>query len=375
MDGGHSDLRPFNTTVLFYIPPVFASAMIGSVLAIHRPHQPVGWLFIGLAMLVLISGVVEGFAVYGTVVDRDALPGAEMIAVVADRLFIPWLMVLALILLCVPSGDIEGRTARNLALIVIASGTVSFALGLVSPYDGPFEAVPPIDNPLELGSDLVVPLRVAAIVILHVALIIAAGRLIVSFWRASGTRRSQLRIMALASVALPVFVVGAFVAAVMNAEGALALLAGCFLSVLPIAAALAIERDHLFNIDRLISRGLTYSLLTGLLVVCYVGIVAGVAAVSGSSSAAIALATLATAAIAWPARERLQRWLDQRFNRREFDAVTRIKRFVKEPPPSTSIEQALREAMGSPRAGRGVLDRRPRTVGDRGREAGDGRPV
>jgi signal transduction histidine kinase len=78
-----------------------------------------------------------------------------------------------------------------------------------------------------------------------------------------------------------------------------------------------------------------------------VGIVVGVAALSGSSSVAIALATLATAAIAWPAREHLQKLLDQRFNRREFDAVSRIKRFVKEPPPSTSIEQALRDALGS----------------------------
>lgn len=124
------------------------------------------------------------------------------------------------------------------------------------------------------------------------------------------------------------------------------------MAVLPLAAALAIEQDHLFDIDRLISRGLTYSLLTAFLVLCYASIVVFVgeslSSIGGGSGVAIAIATLATASIAGPARRYLQAAIDKRFNRREFDALATIKRFIKQPPSTTSIEDALRQALDDP---------------------------
>jgi hypothetical protein len=207
---------------------------------------------------------------------------------VEDRSFVPWIIVLTLILLYIPSGELRGRTARVTAIAAVVTGTTSFALGMVSPYDGTLHPEPPIANPLapKQYEDAVSAVRLLTLVALHVALLAAAGMLLAMFWSARGSLRKQLRWMALASVVLPALVVAAFASAVLNQETLLAIFGGGFVAVLPISAGLAIERDHLFGIDRLISRGLTYSLLTALLIACFAA---------------------SAAARAW--RSRLPRWL------------------------------------------------------------------
>ena len=65
----------------------------------------------------------------------------------------------------------------------------------------------------------------------------------------------------------------------------------------PVAVAVAVLRYRLWDLDRLVSRTVTYALVTALLVVPYLLIVpAAGRLVQGSGSLAVAAATLATAA-------------------------------------------------------------------------------
>lgn len=348
---GYRELAQFRSSGFLFLVPVLSAAGVGSVLIVHQPRQPVGWLFVVLAVLVVASGIAEGYAAYGNVARPGALPLPDVMAAVDDKGFVLWLMVLTLILLCIPSGTIRGKAERTVAVAAIASGTAAFVAGLLGPYDGVLHPEQPIDNRLALTEyeGAVSTVRLIALLALHATLLGSAAMFLVRFWSARGTMRQQLKLMALASVVFPVLVVAAFVAATLDQEAVLAVLGACFVAVLPIAAGLAIERDHLFDIDRLISRGLTYSLLTALLIFSYVTLVVvggeALSGVGGGSGVAIAIATLTTAAIARPAQRFLQTALDKRFNRREFDALGTIRRFIHEPPPSASIEQALREAL------------------------------
>jgi hypothetical protein len=80
-------------------------------------------------------------------------------------------------------------------------------------------------------------------------------------------------------------------------------------------------RYRLFEIDRIISRTVTYAGLTALLVLVYLGLVfvlRSLFPVEGSLP--VAASTLAVAGLFSPLRRRLQQAVDRRFNRASYDA-------------------------------------------------------
>jgi MFS family permease len=101
---------------------------------------------------------------------------------------------------------------------------------------------------------------------------------------------------------------------------------------LPAAVGLAILRYRLYDIDRLINRTLVYATLTAVLGVGYAGAVLALGQLFGgvgerTPSWAVAGATLAVAALFQPARRRIQRAVDRRFNRSKYNTARTIQAF------------------------------------------------
>jgi hypothetical protein len=95
-----------------------------------------------------------------------------------------------------------------------------------------------------------------------------------------------------------------------------------------LATGAAILRYRLYDLDRIISRTLAYGLLTVLLGLGYAAVVLGLSRrFPQDSSLVVAAATLAVAAVFQPARRRVQRLVDRRFNRRRYDAAQTIAAF------------------------------------------------
>jgi hypothetical protein len=90
---------------------------------------------------------------------------------------------------------------------------------------------------------------------------------------------------------------------------------------IPVCIGIAVLRTHLWDIGLVISRTLTYAVVTALLVAAYAGLVLLATRVLPFHTAvAVAVSTLAVAALFNPLRRRVQHAVDRRFNRARYDA-------------------------------------------------------
>ena len=100
-------------------------------------------------------------------------------------------------------------------------------------------------------------------------------------------------------------------------------------AVLPLSIGVGILRYRLYEIDRLVSRTLSYLILTGLLVGTFVGLIALTTdTLALSSRVGVAASTLAAAGLFNPLRRRIQRAVDRRFNRARYDAEATVAAFT-----------------------------------------------
>ncbi len=99
-------------------------------------------------------------------------------------------------------------------------------------------------------------------------------------------------------------------------------------SLLPLGIAVAVLRHGLYELDSVVSRTVSYAVVTGAVITIYTLVVAAVSQlVPSSDSAAVAVATLAAAASARPVLRRVRERVDRQFNRTKFDNEQAIASF------------------------------------------------
>jgi hypothetical protein len=210
------------------------------------------------------------------------------------------------------------------ALIVLLVVVVTAAGGPLDPRyqatGGPFDL-------RGLGGVLLAANQVS-LAVTSLAVVVAAGSLVGRFRRAAGIERQQLGWVALAAGLVVIVTVVALGSLALGAPAVVTWAAGVCIALVPVAIGAAVLRYRLYDLDRIVSRTLAYGLLTVLLGGGYAMVVLGFGTLLGRrSSLVVAGATLAVAALFQPARRRVQRAVDQRFNRRRYDAARTITAF------------------------------------------------
>ena len=162
------------------------------------------------------------------------------------------------------------------------------------------------------------------------ALVLAAlASVVVRFRRARGEERQQLKWFTFV-VAADLVLFPGVAERVGPVLGPLVFPVG--LSLIPIAIGVAVLKYRLYDIDRIINRTLVDGLLTATLAAVYAGVALVLVQVSGGigtkpPSWAVAGATVAAATLFQPARRRIQRAVDRRFNRRKYNTAETIEAF------------------------------------------------
>jgi signal transduction histidine kinase len=281
---------------------------VGSVVALRRPSNAIGWLFCGL-------GVISGVMAFGTEYARWALiaqggrsgTGAYA-AWLQEWLWIPLVSGIGVVAAIFPDGRFLPRKWRLVMWLSIVMVVVPATLSaLVSPLTI-FQS---IENPV-VSHGVSLETASASISLMLPVLFLGAASAIVRFRRSRGEERQQLKWLVLAASLVAMMI--AFYGAVasfsvsdpqnLNMPEYLASLS--FLAV-PISVAFGVLKYRLYDIDIVINKAVVYGALAAFVTVVYVAVVVGIGAALGFTNNAVLSAAAIVALAFQPARRRAQR--------------------------------------------------------------------
>jgi hypothetical protein len=323
------------------LPMILPFGAVGLVVARRQPRNPVGWILLGFAVLLVAGDCAGAYAALIYRFGHAALPLGPA-AVLLDLLWAPAIVLGGLVALLFPDGTAPSarwRWVLRACLVVGACWPVCIYAVAIATIAGHRIRVDTGGNLTTIAQPAgsaawLIPAQVLILPILAVFWLSFVARQAAAFRRSCDERRQQLKTLLFGAVAA--FSGGLVVVLVSSldthpsaiAQAAITL--GAVVTVaFPASIGVGILKYRLYDIDRLISRTLAYAIVTGLLVGIYAGLVLlATLVLTIRTPVAVAAATLAAAGLFNPLRRRIQRMVDRRFNRTGYDADTIIAAFA-----------------------------------------------
>lgn len=300
---------------------------VGGVLAVRRPSNPIGWLLLTLGALATGSWLVR------TLVERQLSAGSVgealgLAAAVTNALTPVAMVVLLGFLLVFPDVTPRGWQRSMFIGACVMTGLM-VVLRLLRP--GPLDLGTGAEFANPLGVDALAPYRDLTdplSTLVGIAVLIGLGVVVTRFRQADGIRRLQYKwvITALAAaVALqlstqflpedPAITIED-VASVLSID--IGLLGLC------LAIAVAVTRHGLFELDRIVSRTLSWTIVSAVVVAIYAATVLALGAVvrafgGAANDLVVAASTLLAAVSVRPLLRRTRHVIDRRFDRARYD--------------------------------------------------------
>ncbi len=311
-------------------------ASVGVLLSIRRPGNPIGWILLGLGWgQALLSGEMDVTPAQFTDGTLSQLQMVEAFLLGASGLVT--FTLFAILMAIFPSGRLpQGRWGVALRIAIgidlAMAAVVAFAPIINVNMPGyPDGAMVP--NPLAIAPDApawdVVPIELLFFIAIGI-LVLAAASLILRAQRSSGVEQQQVRWVSASVGALIVAMIGGLLAS--GVVGGVAYIPAILaFAGLPLSIGIAVLRYRLYEIDRIVSRTIGWTLTTGLVAAVFglliVGLQALLAPVTSESTLVVAGSTLVAAALFMPLHRRLQAAVDRRFNRSRVDAQRALEAF------------------------------------------------
>ena len=298
--------------------------VVGALIASRLPSNPSGWLWCAVGLAYAVNDLAKPL---GRVLDWPhwvawMLEGWGLVGLIGLFVFV---------FLLFPTGRLPTRRWRLLAWAdVVAALLLVIAVPFFPDPDDPSTASPWAVHGVVgryLGSA-----AIAAVYGIFGLVFAAMFSLVLRFRRGGPVERRQLTWFLYATIVNAVFLLLDSVLGVLPPTLFVEVLSAASFALLPLAVGVAVFRYRLFEIDRIVSRTVSYGLLTAGLIGLYLLVVAFLRPLleplTGSSTLAVAASTLAVAAAFNPARRRLQATVDRRFDRARYDAARAVDAFA-----------------------------------------------
>lgn len=297
------DPKPDYGAFVLYILGIGAYVGIGALLVSRVPTNPIGALLLATGTLVVAAAVVGTYADVG-VLQHPQWPGVVLARTVGDAMFIyPILIALVGIPLVFPDGHLPSRRFRWVVLLLI-TGMIGWMFGSV--FNAPIDGIVLVSVPVAFGG--------------------AVTAISLRFRRGDPIQRQQVKWLAAVVIVGAVAVLAGLLLFEVSPglSNALIIVGILALFAMPFVIGIAILRYRLYEIDRIVSRTLSYAVVTGILAVVFGGIVLFLQTVLTSftevNNIAVAASTLAVFALFQPVLRRVRRAVDRRFDRARYDA-------------------------------------------------------
>jgi hypothetical protein len=342
---------------LIMLAPV--AATVGAVVAARVPRNPVGWLLLTTGLLAAVQSAAEQYAVYGILASPGTVPAPEVAAWLAGWTWLPAAACLAAFTpLVFPTGRL--RSPRWIAVVWLDVAVTAVASLGAALLPGPLDNATYVDNPFALPiGPMTADQRSVAYYPFVLAIALSVAPLVLRFREASGEQRQQLTWLAWSAAFLGItfLLIPVGQSGLLGPAGLKAIQVANVLAFvgIPIAAGLAVLRYRLWDIDRIVSRTVSYALLTALLVAVYAAGVLAVQAVVAPLArsvvpnvgpVAVAASTLLAASLFQTLRVRVQRAVDRRFNRGRYDIEREAEAFAGRIRDEVDLGELRREVAG-----------------------------
>ena len=319
----------FSITLLAGLAIYFA---LGVIVVMRADGHLVGWLFATAASM---TAAVFACWTGSGLVPEDV---AGWLVLAGSVLFTPALiLLLPAVMLVFPTGELPGPRWRTPVTVVVVLSAASMVAVTVVPASLDADSVNPIGRwfawlPDSAVTVLGVIAGLGSLAIL-LALILGIAAIATRFRRATGVERAQLKW--LLATAIPAAVlVPLSLSDVGSSLPFIDLISVVTLPLVALAIALAILRYRLYDIDRIVSRTVSWAVVTGLLLAVFMGGVlllqAILSDVTGGETLAVAASTLFAFALFQPLRRRVQQAVDRRFDRAKVDGQQTVEAFATE---------------------------------------------
>jgi hypothetical protein len=323
--------KPGTSSLILLTAAYAPYAAVGSILVARRPRNLIGWVLIGMGWTFAVSFLPIDATAH-ELQTLTASPIQEAIAWLADVSVSFTFALFALLAFTFPTGRVaKGRWRQFGAVVLLLTwGTVvvSALWPVLTVQVAGAAGVVEVPNPIGLLRvfDFGLPSQLLGTVALPLIIVASIAAIAGRYRGARGLERLQMRwlVASFGGIALAVLA-GLAIVIMFDETGEIAWVpAAAAFTVPPIAIGIAVTRYRLYEIDRLISRGLSWAVLSGLLLAVYGGAILLLQTLLGDviqgQTLAVAGSTLLAAALFQPLRRRIQSAVDHRFNRARYDA-------------------------------------------------------
>ena len=324
--------------------------IVGLLILVNQPRNVIGWILEGIGLLTAVTVFATQYAIFGIYTQPGSILLPSLALWLRGWLWVPMISLLALFLLLFPSGRYPSRRWRWVPYVLLLGIVASLVINLVSLENLPTTLTnTPVRNP---PWD-----QFASLLILLLLFSLVASLLSLPFrWKeADALVRQQIKWVVFAGLLFgATFLLSDLVVErVWQDPTTRFIVANGFamLSAAALAGAIfmAILRYRLFDIDVIIRRTTSYTILTALLALVYFGSIVVLqrllAPITGESDLAVVLSTLLIAALFLPLRRRVQDAIDRRFFRRKYDAEKVLQQFAATARDETDLDALTAELL------------------------------